>query len=293
MVCKRAFPFNRLLLFITLFSFSSQSSAQSGWNDYVTGMTLVGRPGGVPSCSPVVWRVDPDTPAAKAGVEPGDRVLQIDEHKNPDIREVSTLLHTPTYQINRLRMIGKRGEYSVEVGRIRASEIFQRQGMKLGPNGMIFPVDASEAEMERISKIESEPPKEEKAFNVGHYPADLSVYYPGFELWVGTVGKPVTVGGIEDGPAKHAGVHYGDTILRVNGIDPKGKSIPDVERLFSSTEATKITVLIERDGDHRTISFDLERASDIAAKNMKQQYQGRMIPSVIAPGDLHCWDSSK
>ena len=49
-------------------------------DEYITGMTIVGKPRTGPSCPPIVWVVAGDTPAAKAGIQPGDRVLAIDGH---------------------------------------------------------------------------------------------------------------------------------------------------------------------------------------------------------------------
>jgi len=41
------------------------SAQDSGTDEYVTGMTVVGTPGAGPSCPLIVWFVEPDTPAAK------------------------------------------------------------------------------------------------------------------------------------------------------------------------------------------------------------------------------------
>src|ERR1700739_1738668 len=46
-----------------------------GVDDYVTGMTIVGKPDAGPSCPPIVWFVEPETPAARAGIPPGERLL--------------------------------------------------------------------------------------------------------------------------------------------------------------------------------------------------------------------------
>jgi predicted metalloprotease with PDZ domain len=44
----------------------------------------------------------------------------------------------------------------------------------------------------------------------------------------------VVVLGIEDGPASRAGVHWGDTILSVNEIDPRNKSVAELEPVFET-----------------------------------------------------------
>jgi hypothetical protein len=39
----------------------------------------------------------------------------------------------------------------------------------------------------------------------------------------------VVVLGIEDGSASRAGVHWGETILSVNGVDPRNNSVAELE----------------------------------------------------------------
>ena len=67
-----------------------------------------------------------------------------------------------------------------------------------------------------------------------HYPSNEKLYYPGFEVLILKNPAQVVVLGIEDGPASRAGVHWGDTILSVNGIDPRNKTVAQLEPLFSS-----------------------------------------------------------
>jgi C-terminal processing protease CtpA/Prc len=100
----------------------------------------------------------------------------------------------------------------------------------------------------------------------------------------------MTVGGIEDGPAKAAGVHYGDSTISVNGTSPRGKSLAELERLFSSPKPATMTLVIDRDGQKKTFTFKLAKASDVAVANHKRMYKGRMIPSVIPSSYLHCFE---
>ena len=101
----------------------------------------------------------------------------------------------------------------------------------------------------------------------------------------------MTVGGIEDGPARRAGVHYGDEIVAVNGVDVRWKSIAELEQLFSSYKPVTMTLTIRRDGELKTFQFALEKARDIAKLNSRMPYKGRMIPDVIPKAYLHCFEA--
>jgi hypothetical protein len=84
-------------------------------------------------------------------------------------------------------------------------------------------------EIQRVSKIQSEPPGDKKVSKVGHYPDDMELYYPGFEVFVWDAPTSIMVGGIEVGPAKKAGIH----LWRLRGIgewgSPVGKSVAELE----------------------------------------------------------------
>ena len=259
-----------------------------GVDEYVTGMTLIGKPGAGPACPPIVWFVEPDTPAAKAAIQPGDRPLTIDGKRVTDIVQARSLLRSNEPKSSTIELEGERGPYTVTVGRIPNSVLSERRGWKRGPDGDLYPKDATPTEMQRISKMQGEPST--KVFTTGHYPANQELYYPGFEIFVWPEPQTMTVGGIEEGPAKAAGVHYGDPIVSVNGVSPRGKSLTELEQLFSSPTPARMTLVIDRDGQTQTFTFQLAKASDVAAANHKRMYKGRMIPSVIPMSYLHCFD---
>jgi C-terminal processing protease CtpA/Prc len=237
----------------------------------------------------MVWTVAADSPAAKVGIEPGDVLLSIDGHRNIDIGQALPLLRTTEAKTSSVELEGEKGSYTVEVGRIKASEIFVKQGLKQGPEGSLFPSDATDLEMQRVSKIQSEPPRDKKVFNVGHYPDDMDLYYPGFELFVWDAPNSIMVGGIEVGPAKKAGIHYGDSVVSVNGVSPSRKSIAELEKLFSGNSSITMKLVVDRDGVLKTFNFPLEKAEDIAAENHKRRYEGKMVPAIIPDKYLHCW----
>jgi C-terminal processing protease CtpA/Prc len=259
-------------------------------NDYVTGMTVVGKPGSSSSCPPIVAEVKPDTPAAKVGIQPGDRLIEVDGHRGLDILQARPLLRTHDPKPSTIELEGEHGLYAVTVARIKASVLYEREGWKVGPDGGVYPKNATEAEMQRIGKMTTEPPASEKVFP-GHYPANLELYYPGFEIFVWKEPQPMTVGGIEDGPALKAGVHYGDVLVSVNGVNPRGKSIAELEQLFSSQKPGTMRLVIDRDGALNTFTFELAKASDVARANHKRMYEGAWIPAATPPAYLHCFEA--
>ncbi len=260
---------------------------------YVTGLTAVGKAGDASSCPPIVWSVAPDTPAAKAGIQPGDRIIAIEGHRGLDVLQARPFLRTENPTPVTLELEGERGLYTVTLARIKASVLYEREGLRIGPDGGLWAKDATEAEIQRISKQGPEPPNSRKVFPVDHYPANLELYYPGFELFVWEDPKSITVGGLEDGPARRAGIHYGDQIISVNGVDPNGRSISELERLFSSTHPSTMNLVVDRDGTKKTMTFELAKASEIAKWNHKKLYDGHMIPSVVPEAYLHCFSAPK
>jgi len=277
-----------LIVLCSLISLSLPTQ-QSSEDEYVTGMTVIGKTASDSSCPILVWKVPPGTPAANAGIRPGDRLQAINGQSVVDIEQARSLLHAAEPVPIALELTRKHRSFKVTVSRIKLSASIDMEGWKSGPGDTLFPKDASEAEMQRVSKITREPPEKEKVFPIGHYPSNLEIYYPGFEVFTWK-DSPMTVGGMEDGRAKAAGVHYGDPIVSVNGTSPYGKSMPDLQRLFSSPTPTGMTLIVNRDGEIKTFKFELAKASEIARLNHKRLYNGRMIPSVIPDHDLHCWE---
>ena len=65
-----------------------------GVDEYVTGMTLLAKPDAGPACPPIVWFIQPDTPASKLDIQLGDRLLAIDGKPVTDIVQARPLLRT-------------------------------------------------------------------------------------------------------------------------------------------------------------------------------------------------------
>lgn len=266
-----------------------QAAAQNAGDDeYVTGMTVVGR--ATSDCPPIVWLVTPDTPAAQAGIRPGDRLLAVDGRQVlGHLDTLAALLRPKEPKNSKLELEGEHGIYTVTVGRISQSALVKKEGWKLGPDGIYFSPDATDAEMKRVAAMPPEPPPNSRVFPK-HYPDDPGLYYPGFEAFVWQDHPEVDVGGIEEGPAKRAGVHFLDKIVSINGVNPLAKSIVQLELLLSSAKPSSMTLEIDRDGVKKSFTFELEKVSDVLRDNKKRFYKGKVIPSVIPDAYLHCFD---
>jgi len=199
------------------------------------------------------------------------------------------LLHTKDSKPSPLELEGQHGVYTVTVGRVKESDLFEREGWKIGPNGILYRLDATDAEMKRVMR--EEPPSSSIVFPL-HYPNNPELYYPGFEAFVWQNPPEIAVGGIEqNGPALNAGVHYGDVIVSVNGVNPLDKSIPQLEGLFSSPKPVTMTLVVDRDGVIKTFVFDLIKTADLLRQNRGRIYRGEIIPLDVPDPYLHCFES--
>jgi len=124
----------------------------------------------------------------------------------------------------------------------------------------------------------------------GHYPANKELYYPGFEVFTWDEGNHVIVGGIEDGPAARAGIRWGDRIIAVNGVDPRKKSVAELESLLSSSKPTSMTLIIERGGPKKTFTIALAQAAVVLRDNQWQVINGKLVPLWAPEQYLSCFE---
>jgi C-terminal processing protease CtpA/Prc len=101
--------------------------------------------------------------------------------------------------------------------------------------------------------------------------------------------RQVAVGGIEEGPASKAGVHWGDVLISVNGVPTSGKTADELESLFSTTVPALMRIQIDRLGSKKTVDFRLERAEEVARQNGKRFVGDQIVPSWTTEENLHCF----
>ncbi len=248
-----------------------------------------------PSCPAFVGGVDANSPAAQAGIHRGDVILSIDGHPVrafSDVKEHLSLSAVP----GKVALQFARGEttYTVTVEREDYARILEDNGLK-EVNGV--PVDLNATDADVKDQLE-EGTLLERAIRSGdnrtifadrHYPEDKTLYYPGFEVFVWNHGTQITVGGVEDGPARRSGVRWGDHILAVGGIDPHGKSDVELASLLSSPAPRSMVLVVARGGVKRTFSFDLERADAVLSENHLRVAKGKIIPDWVSDKYLPCF----
>ncbi len=267
-----------------------RSSSQETQQRYVIGVKLLG--GHKASCPVFVGGVSKNSPAAKAGIKPGDRLIAVDGSALTGLQDaVQRIVSTGPKPVT-LQLARGETTYTVKVESEGASTVLQRDGWKLLPNRELVPSDATAAEIQYQHGVEKALENEKYATTLfpGHYPANKQLYYPGFEVFIWDNGNQVTVGGIEDGPASKAGVRWGDRILGVDSVDPRGRSVTELESLFSSPKPATMTLLIERAEVRKTYSFELAQAAIVLRDNQWQVINGRLVPLWVPEKYLPCFE---
>lgn len=236
----------------------------------------------------MVRGVTAGSPAATAGIAPGDRVLAIDDADAERMNgvEASRRIRGEGAGNVSLKLSRAGRPYTVRVGRERLSALVAREGMKVVA-GNIVPLDTSEAEIRHMAEFDGR----RIVFRVfpQHYASDPGAYGAGFEVFVLRDPDAVVVGGVEKGPASRAGLHWGDRILSVNGQDPKGRTLQALEQMFSSAQPQSLRLTVERDGRVRTLSLRLEKTEALLAANGLRLAQGQVIPIGLADDDVRCF----
>ena len=255
---------------------------------YVTGMTLFGPS---PSCPIFVGGVDRGSPAAAAGIKAGDRLIAINGGLVADLLDAARALHGESVEPASLQLARGEEPYAVTVQKETMATRMKRDGQKTVEDS-VMPLDATDAEIKQrssmIRDLDSAPARIARLFPT-HYPENEKLYYPGFEVFVWDQGRQVTIGGIEDGPASRAGARWGDIILSVNGIDPRNKSVAGLEPVFSNQKPETMTLVINRAGVTKTLSFELAQATTVLRDNDKKLVRGTLVPIGLSEEYLQCF----
>jgi predicted metalloprotease with PDZ domain len=261
--------------------------AQERPDPYSTGVLIA--IGAMEPCPIFIGGVTANSPAEQAGVGSGDRLLEVDgkEVQGMPPPEVVKLLQwdQPGQVTLKLWHMGK--EYEALIQREKLSSILAAAGMKEA-GGRLVPLDTTDAEVKRMMEMEPEPPPTVHRVFPLHYPLNTHLYYGGFEILILEHPPRVAVGGLEHGPAFRAGIHLGDVILSVNGVNPVGESREELEALFSSNQPKSLTLVVDRVTTTKTIEFQLEMASEVLKENHRRLVNGILLPDGMADEDLHC-----
>lgn len=244
-----------------------------------------------PACPVFVWGVSKNSPAANAGIKVGDLLSTVDGENVTSLKDAAQRITSASSSPVTLQLVRDDRLFSVTVLREDAAVILQKAGWKKLTDGTLVSADTTEPEAEHVLAVTRALENATDVLTVfpGHYPANTELFYPGFEVFTWDQGNQVTVGGIEDGPAARAGVRWGDHLVAVNGVDPRKKSLPVLEGLFSSSDPKTMTLVIDRGGPQANISFELAKAATVMQDNGWKIKDGKKVPVWASEKYLSCF----
>lgn len=275
----------RKLIVLRVVAFSTMVLAQSPADRYSIGITVT--QGKLPSCPIFISSVWNKSPAATAGIRTGDILVAVNKAAVHTLSDAAQRLGSQTPGNVVLSVLRGHETLTVTATRSRMADILRDDGFRMLDDGRLVPLGATETE---IAQMIFAPDRiVGRVFQQTHYPANLGLYYPGFEAFMLKDPQQVVVGGIETGPASDAGVRYGDVIVSVNGVSLTGKSSSEIEAILSSLHADSITLVTERAGEKKQISFPLQRANDVLERNGKKLVNGKIVPAWAPEADQSCF----
>jgi membrane-associated protease RseP (regulator of RpoE activity) len=262
---------------------------------YSIGVTILRPNESCPTAPLFIGSVVPGSPAASAGVHPGDQVVAIDGGSVESFADASKRIIAASPEPIVLELRRKDSNFTLSVPRERSDVLWSHLGLRQLDDGALVPPDDTDAQIQGYRQMHTDlenAMRNGDSVNVfpGHYPADLNLYYPGFELFVWQHGQEVTVGGIENGPGRKSGISWGDRIVSVNGVDPRGKTLAQIEGLFSSAHPAIMRLVVSRFGAVRAVSFPLARASEVLTASGWRLYDGKRVPLGIPDAFARCFE---
>ena len=274
---QESYRITALIVVFLLYAIAPATAPQETEPRYTIGIDITGSK---PPCPVFVNSVRKNSPAAQAGIKPGDRVTAVDGNIVTTLTDAAQHIRSTSASPVTLQLVRDDKLYTVTVPRVDVAKLLEQNGLKMLKDGTIVKADSTDAEIAPFLAIR-QALENSKGLSVafrGHYPTNTQLYYPGFEAFIWNAGRRVTVGGIEDGPGSRAGVRWGDEIIAVDGVDPHKKSVADLESMLSATTPRSMKVTIGRAGLRKTFSFELAQAATVLRDNQWQIVSGKLVP---------------
>jgi len=289
MLCMNRITRGLKLSFLGLSAVALLQPAQQTGRKYGIGISLTGSEKG---CPVFVSGVRKNSPAAQSGIRAGDLVVSVDGNAIKTLQEAAQLTTSTSASPVRLEMAREDEVYSVTVQREEFTTLLRNNGLKMLANGALVDANLTETETKYFLSVSSavENAKDISTAFPGHYPANKELYYPGFEVFTWDAGTKVVVGGIEDGPAFREGIRWGDRIVAVNGVDPRKKTVMELESLLSSPKPTSMSIVVKRGNLKKTVTLELAKATDVLRDNRWQVVSGNLVPLWAPQKYRHCFE---
>jgi membrane-associated protease RseP (regulator of RpoE activity) len=176
--------------------------ARQGVDPYSIGVGLFYSAG----CPVFVGSINSGSPAERAGIQAGDQVLAVEGTPVNNGGDAASLIQSDRPSPVRLRLARSGKEFDAVSEREKRSAIYKKAGKNI-ISGAIVPPDTTHAEVARKMSFDSRRIVS-RVFST-HYPRSPELFYGGFEIFMLRNPTQVTVGGIEEGPASKADVHWG------------------------------------------------------------------------------------
>ena len=282
-------PANILLLSIL-------SAGATYGQSYVIGAVFV-RP--VAGCPMYVSGVVPKAAADLAGLKEGDMLTAVNGELVGDLplNEVVKMVTSDGPGEVELTIQRKGDVQVIKVERESRASVAQKfsaglssGGMKL-MSGVIVPVDTTQAEANSMLIFDSNR-RVSSVFPL-HYASDPELYSGGFEVFLLRDPAQAVVGGIEDGPASRAGVHWGDIIVQIDGVSTTGKNKAALTKLLSGDKPRLVRLTLDRLGATKKVEFTLAKTADLLKQNGRQMINGIVFPAQLDEDYVKCVVSLK